>query len=603
MTAQTETRMIPLDQLYVHPFNPRQDVSEEEIASLARSIQVGGLIHNLAGFTDPTSDAIGVVDGGRRLRALNHLAQQGLYETTAEVAVKVTDDAGTARSWAMAANVTHKPLDPADEVRAYREQEAAGVSRNDIATAFACTKAHVDRRLKLAALPDRALELLKDGKINLDAAKALTVGNDAALLKAVIGAIEQGKISHVHQIRDALNPKSVLSTDRRAVFVGLEAYRAEGGAITEDLFEENAYLHNEDLLDSLFATKLKLKTEHIQKDEGWSWATHIDETYLPHGLHGGMDRLYPEQVELPEADQAELTELESVNHWELSDEDRARRTVLHNRTLGDFDDADIASGGVFVFVNGNGELCIERAFRKREKEQKSTGSGAKGATTDKPALPQNALDDLKRIALGAQQAALISKQELLLDILGWQIETGAQMWKRPLGVKFDQPTLRPEKDSNCHIDARLEATEKEDWDAAFTIEALKKFQQKGKKHRNAVIAAGLARTLVATTTNSTGGAVAELAPPEIRKHWTPDAENYFGRLRADLLTPLWALLLEIEDGDDRLTGFDKLKRKEKANELEALFSDASVQEAHGLSREQVAAIDAWLPSELKGQKA
>jgi len=600
MTIGIETRMIPLDQLYVHPFNPRQDVDPSEIEGLARSIQVGGVIHNLAGYADPKRPDVGIVDGGRRLRALQQLLQNEGAIT--EVEVKVTEDEITALSWAGAANVTHRPLHPADEIRAYRDQERAGISRSQIASAFGCSQKHVSRRLKLAALPDSALDLLKANKINLDAAKALTVGNDPARLKAVVDAIEQGEIRHVHQIRDALNPKSVLSTDRRAVFVGLDAYQAEGGTLTEDLFEENAYLHNEVLLDELFAAKLAMKTEQIQEDEGWSWATHIDETYLPHGIHNGMDRLYPEKVELPETDQAELSELESVNSWELSEEDRAKLTNLRNRTLGDFDDTDIAAGGVFVLVNGQGALCVERAFRKQSKTQKSTDSASNGGASSKPALPQNALDDLRRIALASQQAALISKQELLLDILGWQIENGARAWKRPLDVTLDQPTLRPEKDSNCHVDARLQAVENEDWDAEFTLEALKAFQDKGKKHRNAIIAAGLARTLVPATTNKTGEVIAELAPPDIRKYWTPDADNYFGRLRADLLPAIWADLLGLEDDDERLIEFTKLKRKEKAAELGALFSDASVQEAHGLSRDQVARIDKWLPPEMAGPK-
>ncbi|MCH2096665.1 MAG: ParB/RepB/Spo0J family partition protein [Rhodobacteraceae bacterium] len=598
MPEPSQIRMIPLDQLYVHPFNPRQEVDQDEIEALARSIQVGGIIKNLAGYADPTSDRIGIVDGGRRFRALQHLTSTDGAIT--EVEVKVTEDELTALSWAGAANLTHRPLHPADEIRAYREQERAGISRSQIALAFGCSQKHVSRRLKLAALPDSALDLLKANKINLDAAKALTVGNDPVLLEAVINAIEQDEIRHVHQIKEALNPKSVLSTDRRAVFVGLDVYQAEGGAITQDLFEENAYLHNEDLLDKLFAAKLELKTEQIQKDEGWSWATHIDETYLPHGMHSGMDRLYPEKVELPQADQAELTELESVNRWELSEEDRAKLTNLRNRTLGDFDDADIAAGGVFVLVNGQGALCVERAFRKQSKAQKSTDSASNGSASSKPALPQNALDDLRRVALATQQAALISKQELLLDILGWQIENGARAWKRPLGVTLDQPTLRPEKDSNCHVDARLEAVENEDWDAEFTLDALKAFQDKGKKHRNAIIAAGLARTLAPTTANKTGEVIAELAPPDVRKYWTPDADNYFGRLRADLLPAIWAELLDLEDDDERLAEFTKLKRKEKAAELAALFSDASVQEAHGLSRDQVARIDKWLPPEMAG---
>ena len=110
--------------------------------------------------------------------------------------------------------------------------------------------------------------------------------------------------------------------------------------------------------------------------------------------------------------------------------------------------------------------------------------------------------------------------------------------------------------------------------------------------------AGLARCLQSASISSSGALLAQFAAPEIRKIWTPDAENFFGRIRADLLDGLWVEMLGLEEDDERWAEFAKLKRKEKAKELEALFADASAQEAHGLSRNQVARIDAWLPEEM-----
>jgi ParB family chromosome partitioning protein len=45
--------------------------------------------------------------------------------------------------------------------------------------------------------------------------------------------------------------------------------------------------------------------------------------------------------------------------------------------------------------------------------------------------------------------------------------------------------------------------------------------------------------------------------------------------------------------------FQKLKKGEKAKELEALFNDTSFQEALVLTRAQIAAIDAWVPVVLR----
>jgi ParB family chromosome partitioning protein len=49
--------------------------------------------------------------------------------------------------------------------------------------------------------------------------------------------------------------------------------------------------------------------------------------------------------------------------------------------------------------------------------------------------------------------------------------------------------------------------------------------------------------------------------------------------------------------------FAKLKVGEKRKELEKLFNDASTQEALGLSRSEVAAIDSWIPETMKGEAA
>lgn len=84
----------------------------------------------------------------------------------------------------------------------------------------------------------------------------------------------------------------------------------------------------------------------------------------------------------------------------------------------------------------------------------------------------------------------------------------------------------------------------------------------------------------------------------IRRHWTPGVE-FFKSARPDVLDRWWAQLLELEDEDPRIAEFGKMKKGEKAKTLAALFEDMSVREAHGLSRDQNAAIDAWLPPQLE----
>ena len=53
---------------------PRQEVAQEDVETLADSIRTCGLLQNLGGIQDDDGK-IGIVSGGRRLRALAYLAE------------------------------------------------------------------------------------------------------------------------------------------------------------------------------------------------------------------------------------------------------------------------------------------------------------------------------------------------------------------------------------------------------------------------------------------------------------------------------------------------------------------------------------------------
>ncbi|MGR3452508.1 ParB/RepB/Spo0J family partition protein [Pseudooceanicola sp.] len=71
----TEIRLLPLEQLTLHPINPRQDVPDEDVQAMAESLAINGLVQNIAVLEE--DGRFGVVAGGKRLRALQLLAQEG----------------------------------------------------------------------------------------------------------------------------------------------------------------------------------------------------------------------------------------------------------------------------------------------------------------------------------------------------------------------------------------------------------------------------------------------------------------------------------------------------------------------------------------------
>lgn len=69
-----------------------------------------------------------------------------------------------------------------------------------------------------------------------------------------------------------LTEKSVRASDRRAMFVGLDAYEAAGGVVLRNPFQsdDGGWLEDIALLDGLVAEKRKAEAETIA-GEGWKW--------------------------------------------------------------------------------------------------------------------------------------------------------------------------------------------------------------------------------------------------------------------------------------------------------------------------------------------
>lgn len=273
-----ERLSLHLDQLVINPdINPRH-ASDAEVGDLVAQIRANG-------FTDPLwvrplsqacADAQGlgnigitdlyeVIDGSRRLRAVREVAD-ALGITTIPVDVMEADDA-RARELALAANVARAPLTPADEARAFYALKMGGMDESDIAGHFAVPLPRVRQRLALGQLPDAILDALRAGHINLDTARAFTLTNSR---ERQLKVFEETRQLTAWNVKDALTARTVRADDARAELVGLEAYRAAGGTVIEDLFSDAAWLDNEKLLQQLFDETLKARVKAL-KDEGWSF--------------------------------------------------------------------------------------------------------------------------------------------------------------------------------------------------------------------------------------------------------------------------------------------------------------------------------------------
>ncbi len=603
----TEARF-PLASLSLSEMNPRQNVTEQDIVELAGSIWAAGLIQNIAGLADKKGKAE-IVAGGRRLRALQYLAKQhpDMADTRPDLAnpmVMLAPDAYTAEVWANMENVARRDLHPAEEIRAYGKMEAKGAIPAVIARAFAVTEKHVYRRLALANLAAPIIEALAAGELNLSMAACFTICDDE---KHSLEVLEQvrGDQYNDHQLKNMLKPDSVKGTDRRAKFVGEEAYKAAGGRMGGDLFTEEALFDSPEILEGCFQVALEKAAQKVAKAEGWKWVETVESPYFDsYGM--GLDKLgrvYRVEGDLSE-DQAERYDVLAAWNYDTDDAEEIELEALQKVVDGDYTTDQKAHAGAFILVGHSGKLEINGGFIKPEDKKAAIEGGVLTAsqhgndTIAEPKSPisQKLADDLGRIATGARQHAALRDPEMILALLAFQL-TGKSGYRRPFGLREDTVVNTPTTEAaGFVIDERLTtpaSTPKDPWGSDLA-RGFRTFKAKGMEHITEELTRQLAG-LLSVDDEKLSGLIDKTVETNIREVWMPNAENFFSRVGGPYLIALWRDLLDLAEDHPTVTTFAKLKKGEKAAKLEALFSDEAVRSALSLTEKQEARIDAWLP--------
>jgi ParB family chromosome partitioning protein len=369
---------IPLNKLKKSPKNARKTPhSEATIEAYAASIAAKGILQNLV--VEPELDAEGAATGfyfvtigeGRRLAQLLRVKRKEIKKT--EPIRCIVDTANDPHEISLDENVTRENLHPADQFEAFRKlADERGFGAEDIAARFGVTPHVVRQRLRLGSVSPKLMQVYRDGGLTLEQLMAFAITEDHARQEAVYERLSYDRDAST--IRRLLTETHVAATDRRAVFVGVEAYTEAGGAILRDLFTEDrsGYFEDVALLD-LVTAKLRREADALREAEGWKWTeVHLE---FPHAH--GMRRTYPHPVELSVEDQAALeaarSELDQLSEWnqtadELPDHVDARFCELEadierlEAKRHAYDPDDIARGGAFVILNHDGMVRIERGF-------------------------------------------------------------------------------------------------------------------------------------------------------------------------------------------------------------------------------------------------
>lgn len=267
MTVQT----ISLSQLIPSKANVRRTGKNDSVDELVASIRATGLRQNLN--VRATEDGrYEVVAGGRRLRALKKLAKEGAIAKDAPIPCRVLEEGEDAAEISLTENVVRVAMHPADQFEAFHALvHEKAMSIEEVATRFGVSPTLVEQRLKLASVAPKLLALYRKGDLTLAEIMAFAVSDDhEAQLRVWKDCQHTGR--HPNTIRRALTEGSIAASDRLAVFVGLDAYRAEGGGIMRDLFDDtnSGYLTDRPLVLRLAAERLSSVLDPLRA-EGWKW--------------------------------------------------------------------------------------------------------------------------------------------------------------------------------------------------------------------------------------------------------------------------------------------------------------------------------------------
>ena len=387
-------------------------VSVEELADdIARRGLLQGL--SVRAVVDQAGVETGMFEipaGGRRYRALELLVKQKRLAKTAPVPC-IVRDSGIAEEDSLAENVQRAPLHPLDQFRAFLALREKGQSEEEIAAAFFVSVNVVKQRLKLASVSPALLDVYAEDGMTLDQLMAFTVSGNHERQEQVFERLKASYDKQPYVIRRMLTEGAVRATDKRAQFIGVDAYVAGGGTVLRDLFQgdDGGWLQDVPLIDQMVADKLKADAEAIAA-EGWKWIEVAPDFAYGHAfglrqLRGEAVPLSAEEEASRDALQAEFDRLseEYQDADELPDEVDERLSELETLIEGFdnrpvvFEVAEIVRAGAFVSIGADGQLRVERGYVRPEDE-----------LTAEPAFEDAAGDDAR--AMAASDEAVVTAE-------------------------------------------------------------------------------------------------------------------------------------------------------------------------------------------------
>ena len=399
--AEPIIREIPLARLSLAPENVRKTPPDPQAdAALKASIAAFDLMENLVVRPDePGEDGnerFAVIAGGRRLKAMQALVEDGTFDAGHPVPCQVRTGDAEPAELSLAENVVRIAMHPADQVTAFAELVAAGQSVAAIAARFGASERIVEQRLRLGNAAPELLDAYREDRIDLEVLKAFAVTADRERQMAVWEQVSgQGHRPSAWQVKRLLTEERVPGASAVARFVGVDAYEAAGGAVMRDLFadehEHGVWFEDPVLLEKLATDKLQAAADELSTR--WKWAVPMIEAGWDDTASYG--RIEPQAGVATDEERAEIEKLET-RHDELvnlDEEDWTDELVAEGESvverLRELQGAvearamwrreDFAMAGCIATIGRDGALQVISGLVKPEDMPKPDESGSAAA--------------------------------------------------------------------------------------------------------------------------------------------------------------------------------------------------------------------------------
>jgi ParB family chromosome partitioning protein len=629
-------KMIPLNKLVASPRNARRTGDVQADLQLKADIEARGLLQNLVVTSvNKPKGCFAVEAGERRRRALLALAEEGMLPKAEPVCCLVVD-AESSQEASLAENFQRLAMNPADECLAFSALVEQGADPDAIARRFGLTVRFVEGRLRLANLAPVVFEALGAGEISLDIAKAYAATPDIERQAYVFEQVRSSYMSnHPDSIRRMMTQATVSASDRRARFVGEDAYVAAGGRIEGDLFagaDEGRWL-DVALLERLASEKMEALAASTAAEQGLAFVRPTLDSWIGYPATDGLRRVPVDTPPLTDEESARVAELEeqigarvSILEDEESDEgDRAEaeeKIPALDREIDAITDkppviSDELKGrvGAFLLLDCEGRPKLDTAFYA----EIAVDDGADDADAVQPCaaqaqpaqaprsagLPRTLVDELaiqRRDILAVHVAA---DPDFALDLAIFLMVDGGNGY----GSGKNGSTLSAAPPSDPVFDfktpnaratlAQAEAAEALDrsWTEGRTrAERFDAFRALADAERTAWLGHAVARTLEASSGGPSERActfhdhLGALLGIDVAAWWRPTGANYFDRVpKAQAL----AALTEV-GGPPLSAPYAKAKKAELAQACERIFSGDVIAEV-----EVKRAALAWIPEAMR----